>query len=471
MCWRSGNIFDVQTVQGDLLVPSYDLLIRGNIVTPEGILPDAWVAVQGETIAAVGSGSEPQAARRYDAGSAFVLPGLIDGQTHAGSQFGFPGIEPTTRSAVAGGITTIVDMPYDEPQPVDSVEVLEAKVRMIGERAYCNVALYATVSSTPDVDQIMKLAGAGVAAFKISSFENHPTRFPRITNEHAFTLLKVLADTDLPTGLHNEDQEIIKAQIAAFEAQGRTAPEDHDPSRPEVAELLATANFLELGAAAGAHVHIVHISTPRGFDLVRRYREDGFRATAEMCVHYLHFDAAVDTARLGGLMKVNPPIRGNVREALWQEMLSGGVEFVSSDHSAWPLERKQAASILKIAAGIPGLETLVPAFYSDVSSRVDDPASFTAHYLSERPARFFGLWPRKGAIIPGADADIAILEPQAWTYSAKHAQDGLGWSPFDGEQFAVRPVATFVRGAMVWDGKAIVGERGVGRYEKRIASA
>ena len=436
-------------------------------MTPDGVTPDGWVAVSGGTIEAIGRGAPPPARKTHHTETGFVMPGLIDGQTHAGSQFGFPGIEQTTRSAVAGGITTIVDMPYDEPQPVDSVEVLEEKVRTVGERAYSNVALYATVAATPDIDQIRRLADAGVAAFKISSFENHPTRFPRITNEHALTLLETLADTDLPVGLHNEDQEIIKAQIARFEAQGRTRPEDHDPSRPEVAEILATATFLELGAASGAHVHIVHISTPRGFELVRRYRDEGHRATAEMCVHYLHFDAALDMPRLGGLLKVNPPIRGHVRDALWEEMLNGGVEFVSSDHSAWPLERKKASSIFKVAAGIPGLETLGPAFFTDCIARDMDAPMLTAHFLAEQPAKFFGLWPRKGALAPGADADIAIFEPGDTAYSAKAAQDGLGWSPFDGETFAIRPAATFVRGQQVWDGASIVAQRGVGRFEAR----
>ena len=296
-------------------------------------------------------------------------------------------------------------------------------------------------------------------------------RFPRITNEHTLTLLETLADTDLPVGLHNEDQDIVKAVSARFLAEGRTAPKDHDPSRPEVAELVATANFLELGAATGAHVHIVHISTPRGFELVRRYRDEGVRATAEMCVHYLHFDAAEDIERLGALMKVNPPIRSNARDALWDELFAGNVDFVSSDHSAWPLARKQADSIFKVAAGIPGLETLAPVFYSDLAERVEDPALMTALYLAEKPARFFGLWPRKGALVPGADADITILDPTSYTYSASATNNGLNWSPFDSERLAARPAATFVRGALAWDGTSIVGKAGHGRYVRRAAQS
>jgi allantoinase len=241
--------------------------------------------------------------------------------------------------------------------------------------------------------------------------------------------------------------------------------------RPEVAEMVATVNFLELGAATGAHVHIVHISTPRGFELVQRYRDEGVRATGEMCVHYLHFDAAEDIERLGALMKVNPPIRSNMRELLWDELLAGNVEFVSSDHSAWPLARKQADSIFKVAAGIPGLETLTHVFYSDLADRVADPAVMTARYLSERPARFFGLWPRKGALVPGADADITILEPSEFTYPSATMDNGLGWSPYDGERLAARAAATFVRGTLVWDGQKITGSAGHGRYLKRTPTA
>jgi len=360
-------------------------------------------------------------------------------------------------------------MPYDEPRPVDTVELLEQKAAAVRKHAYGDVALYATVSKVPNLADVEKLAKAGACAFKISSFEAHPTRFPRIANDHTLDLLEALAATDLPVGLHNEDQEIVRSRVARFEAAGRTAPLDHDPSRPAVAEDAATAVFLELGVASGAHVHIVHISTPRGFELVRRYKSEGFRATGEMCVHYLHFDASEAMPRLGPLLKVNPPIRSGVRDRLWGELAAGGADFVSSDHSAWPLDRKNTGSILSAAAGIPGLETLLPAFYSGLMARGYDAPSSAALYLSERPARFFGLWPQKGGLMPGADADIVVLDPKPWIFRAAEARDGSGWSPFDGETFTGRPVATYVRGRLVWDGRNIVGEPGHGRFVARRA--
>ncbi|RDE09548.1 dihydroorotase [Pelagibacterium lacus] len=444
-----------------------DLIIKGRVVTPSGTLDDGWVGVAGQTIAEIGTGPCPSATTVDDAGQAYILPGIIDGQTHAGSQFGFRGLEATTRSAVAGGVTTIVDMPYDDPEPVASGPVLAQKIAAVEEHAYGDVALYGTISPTLNTDDIHALIAGGVCAFKISSFENHPTRFPRIGNDTTLDLLELLAETDIPLGLHNEDQEIVRSRLARLTEAGRHHMRDHSPSRPEVAELVATATFLELGAATGAHVHIVHISTPRGFELVRHYQARGVRATAEMCVHYLHFDAAEDADRLGALMKVNPPIRDNVREQLWKEVGDTAVSLVSSDHSAWPLARKQSASVHDNAAGIPGLETLLPAFFSGAEKRGLDAAAHCARHLSEGPAKLFGLWPRKGGLIPGGDADITVFAPEPWTFSTGDALDGLGWSPFDGEPFSGRAVATYVRGTKVWDGTKVIGAPGHGQFIPR----
>ncbi|HEY0120820.1 MAG TPA: dihydroorotase family protein [Rhizobium sp.] len=445
----------------------YSAIIVGNVVTSGRVIQDGWLAICDGKIAAIGNGSPPDADSVHDASGRYVLPGTIDGQTHAGSQFGFPGLEQTTRSAIAGGITTIVDMPYDEPDPISTVSLLREKAAAADRYAHCDVALYATITNDSDLAEVPAMIEAGACAFKVSSFENHPTRFPRIRNDRMLALMHLLAPTDIPFGLHNEDQDIIRATMAQQRTTGKTGAELHDPSRPEIAELVATATFLEMGRSTGAHVHIVHLSSQRGFELVRRYQADGARATGEMCIHYLHFDAAEDVARLGALMKVNPPIRSGERDGLWSELLLSGAEFVSSDHSAWPLSRKTVASSFDAPAGIPGLETLLPAFLTDAAKRGLDPWSLAAKYLSERPAKFFGLWPRKGAIAVGADADITIVTPGDWTFDATKTHDGLHWSPFDREDFVARPSTTFVRGQRVWDDDKVLGTAGTGRFVAR----
>ncbi len=445
----------------------YDLVVLGTLVLPDRNLPNGWIAVRDGKIAEIGEGERPAATVVHDAGSDFVMPGAIDGQTHATSYGGLPGFASTTRSAVAGGVTTLVDMPYDNPDPLTTMDKLQAKIDAIETHSIADVALYATVAPGQGTGALVELAAAGACAIKISSMESHPVRFPRVAGHDTLDILTAAADLKLPVGLHNEDQEIVRATIAALKAKGLTTPEWHEPSRPVAAELAATANFLALGMATGAHVHIVHVSCPEGFAIIRAFREMGVKATSEMPVHYLHFDAARDIDRLGARMKVSPPIRGGVLPDLWDILLLDEVEFISSDHSSWPIDYKLTDSIFDAGAGIPGLETLVPSFYTDLIGRVEAPERAIAAYLGEKPARFFGLWPQKGALAVGADADIMVLRPGATLFDVTKTHDDLNWSPYDGETFQASVVATFVRGTMIWDGVAVVGRHGHGRYVSR----
>jgi allantoinase len=167
-------------------------------------------------------------------------------------------------------------------------------------------------------------------------------------------------------------------------------------------------------------------------------------------------------------MKVSPPIRSGVREALWREVLAGRVALVSSDHSSWPSDNKDTPSIFEAGAGVPGVETLLPAFHTIAAKEGPAGALLTARMLSEGPARLFGLWPKKGAIRVGADADLAIYAPgqAAWDETAAH--DGLCWSPFHGRIFDGRVVRTYLRGRLVWDGSTVIGRPGDGSFLPRL---
>ncbi|HBF28692.1 amidohydrolase family protein [Rhizobium sp.] len=449
---------------------TYDLTVRGTLVLPDGPLEHAWLAIKDGQIAAIGQGPVPDASEHFDAGVDLVIPGVVDGQTHACSYGGLPGIRSTTRSAVAGGVTTIVDMPYDNPDPLNTMERLNDKLAAIAEHAHANVALYATIMPGQDTGDIAPLVEAGVVAFKISTFESSPTRFPRIASDQILKTFAALSSTPIPLGVHNEDQEIVRACIVAAKAAGRNGIEAHSESRPPAAELAATAQFLELGAAADAHAHIVHLTTARGFQLVDSYLNEGYRATGELCVHYLWFDPLKDGAELGAKMKVNPPIRPGQIDALWEEILAGRVAFVSSDHSSWPIDNKLTASIFDAGAGVPGLETLLPAFYTAADKRGPDAAAITVEQLCERPAKFFGLWPHKGALRLGADADITILKHETQIWDSMNAHDDLNWSPFDGREFSVRVARTYLAGQLAFDGQAVINQPGAGQYVRRGTS-
>ncbi len=446
---------------------SFDLVIRGTAVLPEGPMENAWLGISAGKISAIGAGDAPEAAMVHDCGDDLILPGIIDGQTHACSYGGLPGIRSTTRSAIAGGVTTIVDMPYDNPAPLNDTVRLAEKVAAIADHAHAHVALYATILPGQSTDAVESLIEGGVAAFKISTFESSPTRFPRIPSDLILDIFLALADTAIPLGVHNEDQEIVRAYIAAAKASGANGIEAHSASRPPAAELAATAQFLELGASAGAHAHIVHLTNGRGFQLVDNYLGDGFRATGELCVHYLWFDPERDGKDLGARMKVNPPIRPGQIDALWDEILAGRVAFVSSDHSSWPIDNKLTDSIFDAGAGVPGLETLLPAFWTAAEERGLEAATLTVEMLCERPAKFFGLWPEKGSIRIGGDADLTIVSRVPQTWDARNAHDELRWSPFDGRRFTIKVSRTYLDGRLAFDGDTVLNQPGDGQYLRR----
>jgi len=444
-----------------------DIVLRGTVHADGEVIEDGWIAVENGKIAAVGRGEAPAAAILRDFGRSLILPGIIDGQTHATSYKGLPGLDDTSASALAGGVTTIVDMPYDEPLPLDRPERLAAKIDAIRAHSRCDVALYGTATVETGTAEIASLIEGGVAAFKISSFESSPTRFPRIGADLTLDLLETLAPTGLPLGLHNEDQEIVRSRVARMRVAGRDDIAAHSESRPLAAELAATAQFLALGHATGAHAHIVHISHGEGFAEVGAFAAIGAPVTGELCVHYLCFDADADGPELGARMKVNPPIRAGAIPGLWAAIRAGQVAFVSSDHASWPIDNKLGRSIFDAGAGVPGLETLLPAFVTAADAQGLDGARFAADLLAEKPARFFGIDDRKGSIAPGKDADFVIVERGDFVWSAAAAHDGLNWSPFEGRTFTARVAGTWLRGREVWDGRSVLSAPGDGIFLPR----
>lgn len=445
----------------------FDLCVKGTVIAESETIVGGWIGVTNGKITAIGQGTPPEAKQTEDFGAALILPGVVDGQTHATSYKGLPGIEITTASAIAGGVTTLVDMPYDNPEPLDRPERFDAKAAAVEQYAHADMALYGTVTRETETTNVAELIKKGVIAFKISSFESSPTRFPRIAEDLTLDLFEALAPSDLPLGLHNEDQEIVLARMQRARDAGIEGIEAHSNSRPLAAETAATAQFFALAQAAGAHAHPVHQTAKESFDITGMFAATGMRATGELCVHYLWFDAARDGEAHGARMKVNPPIRPGAIEGLWQSLENGNVAFVSSDHSSWPIDNKLTASIFDAGAGIPGLETLLPAFFTLAKARSHDAARMTADMLAQRPAKFFGIDDRKGAIALGRDADFAVLEEGRFIWDETKAHDGLNWTPFHGAEFSARVIASFLRGEKGWDGEHVVNASGAGELVTR----
>ena len=447
-----------------------DLVVRGDLVLPDRVLPEGWLGISDGKIETVGAGPAPKTRAAVDASGKLVFPGVVDGQVHAGSAAGLEGLGDATRAAAAGGVTTIVDMPFDEPDPVDSVARLRRKIAAIERLAVVDVALYATARKGEGTRGIPELAEAGACAFKVSTYEYHPVRFPGYDTGELYEIFPAIAKTGLPVAFHNEDPYIVGRLTRAFEQERRNTPEAHGASRPPIAELIANVAVFEIARATEVRCHIVHSSLARGFDHVRRYREDGVRVSAETCVQYLVFDED-DVLRLGARLKQNPPIRcAEEKAALWERLAADEIDFVSSDHVAWPLTRKSDPDIFKNGSGVPGLETIFAALYTGMVSERSMSPTRLAGLLSERPARHFGLFPRKGALTPGGDADFIVVEPTPWTFDAGNMASEVKWSPYEGMRFGARVDATWVRGRPVFAEGRVVGPPGWGAFVRPMES-
>lgn len=443
----------------------FDLVLRGDLVLPDQILPDGHIAVQDGRIAHIGTGQPPAARTTHDLRGLLILPGAIDGQVHSTNQLDHEGLGRASRAAAAGGITSFVDMPYDEPAPITTGALLRGKAAEIARDAHIDIGLYATIAVADGTSEIPGLIEAGACAFKFSTYEAHPTRFPRITDDLLYEAFTLLAPTGLLCAVHNQDQELSVRNTARLLAAGDTGWSAFGRALPPLVEDLATARVFELGAQTGARAHAVHVSTSRGFQLGALYRGAGSHATVETCVQYLMLSEEDAVRRLGAKVKHYPPIRpAATAEALWVHIAQGDCAFVSSDHAAWALAYKQDPNFFRNASGGPGLETLLPAFFTGCVEH-GLPATTVARYLSESPAETFGF-ANKGKLEPGYDADFAILERGDFIHDASHSLSAVNWSAFDGRTFKVRVKATILRGDMVWDGTRIVNQPGSGKQLK-----
>lgn len=441
-----------------------DLVVRGDIVRPDGtIVRDGWMSVSGGRIIQIDE-TPMQGAETLDARGHLVLPGFVDAHVHTRSCVD-EGITATTRAAAAGGTTTIIDMPFDKPdRPVNSVKRLESKVRDVNAEAVVDVALYATFSATGDLGHLVELADAGAAGFKVSTIEVDPVRFPRIPDGRLYEAFQVIAETGRPVSAHQENQEIVFAQTDAFRARGDTAPIDHALSRPPVAEAEAAGRLLELAYWSGAHLHMVHGTIPRTFDLIDWNRSKGVTATGETCLQYLllTMDALQE---MGGRAKCNPPLRSQEAvDGLWAQLQAGSVDIVTSDHSPYPLDRKETADIFDAYAGLPGAETLGPLLYSEgvTTGRID--LNRFLELVASGPAAIFGL-NRKGQLVPDADADFIVFDPDAeWTVQDDQTHYAVGWSPYHGRDVRGRVVSTWLGGRCVFRDGSLIGAPGDGSF-------
>ena len=446
-----------------------DLLIKGDLVLPDSIAENASVGVKNGVIVGIYAGQDaPETAETVDATGKLVFPGIVDAHVHS---YSYPEetFDHATPAAAAGGVTTIVEMPYDKIGKVSTLDLFNQKIERIQALARVDVALLATIEKEGRLENVPPLVEAGAAGFKLSLSEADPVRFPRIEDDVLYEALGVIGSHGLPVGFHAENDPIINHLIAKFQKEGKTDPRAHCQSRPPITETLSVLKLLEMAYWIDVPLHLYHISHPRSLFLIEQFKSEGVDVTVETCPHYLILTED-DMDRLKAYAKINPPMRSRQDvDEMWDLLRDGFVDMVTSDHGPWGYDQKQNANIFGNPSGSPGVETIFPLMFSEGVLKRDLSPTMIARLLCETPARRFKLFPKKGRIALGFDADFALLDPSMqWTIRTAEMRSAAGWTPYDGMNLEGKVVRTILRGRTIFDGENVTADPGYGQFVPAI---
>ena len=449
-----------------------DLVVKGDIVLPNEVKKNASVGVKDGIVVGLFQNDDiPAATKTIDATGKYVFPGMVDAHVHSYSQ-PQETFDHATPAAAAGGVTTIVEMPYDRIGKVCTIELFEEKIERVGTRSRVDVALLGTIEKEGKLENIAPLVRKGACGFKLSVSEADPVRFPRIEDDVLYEALQEIGSHGIPAGFHAENDPIITHLIQKFRNEGKIDPKAHCDSRPPITETLPALKLLEMAYWIDVELHLYHISHPRSIQFIEMYKEHGVDVTVETCPHYLLLSYD-DMDRLKAFAKINPPMRKKEEvEAMWDLLECGYIDMVTSDHAPWPYDNKQAPNIFDNPSGAPGVETIFPLMFSEGVIKRDMSPVFLAELLCENPARRFKVFPRKGQIALGADADFTIIDPSTqWTIRAEEMRSSAGWTPFDGLTIDCKITQTILRGETIYDGNAVLAEPGYGQFVPAIKEA
>ncbi len=434
-----------------------DLTIKNGTIVSTNTSFQAGIAVkEGKIVAIASNANLPDSSRTIDAAGLFVLPGVIDVHVHLRD----PGytykedFKTGTLAAAAGGTTCVFDMPNNHP-PVRDVTALKDKIHAAEEKAVVDYGLYGLLTDG-NLDEVRKLAQAGVIGYKCFMGETLGKIGPPSDGEMLDELAEVAA-VDLRVSVHAENDPILQYRINKLRKQGRRDAYAHFESRPQIVEEEAVNRAIAYERETKCKLHLAHLSSVQGVDAVRKAKQRRQPITAETEPHYLLLDDK-DYEKIGSLMKVNPAVKTEIdRASLWNAINDGTIDMIATDHAPQTLEEKTRPIIFDCMSGFPGLETSVPLMLTQVKKGLLSLSKYV-QLTSENPAKAWGIYPQKGCIAIGSDADFTIIDPtmKGKIEPAKFLSKAK-WSPFENFQFEGAPVYTVVRGNVAMDHGSVDG--------------
>jgi allantoinase len=444
------------------------VVANGTVATDYGVFP-AHVVIEGEQVVALARDDSvlETADELIDARGLHVLPGAVDPHAHF-EDLGHAEREDYTTgtmAAAAGGITTVVEHPLTIPLPV-TAQVFAEKRDRVSSMVVVDFGLWGALTG-PSLPEIPGQWRAGARGFKAFMPFSEP-EYPNVDDDELLEGMRIVAELGGLVLVHCENDAMLRANHERLRAAGRTDAMAHHESRPPLVEEEAVHRVLFLAREAGARLQVVHVSSPVSADLVAEAKARGQRVTMEVCPHHLLLDLD-DLQRLGPYGRCAPALRDRALvERLWQHVLSGNADCLVSDHAPYTREEKEPgwADIFASPLGLQVMQETVPTVLSEAIHARGMALDAFVRFSSTNAAKSVGLYPRKGTILPGSDADLVLWDLDApWTVDSASQQFSKNpWSPFDGREVRAKVVRTLVRGATVFADGAFHVAPGHGRF-------
>ncbi len=408
-----------------------------------------------------------------------LMPGAIDPHVH----FNTPGFEDredfTHASAAAawGGVTTIIDMPCTSIPPVTSISNMNEKLKAVEGNSFIDYAFWGGIRGEDfyrniNVEkQVNELAEQGVAGFKVYAISGME-EFRDMTYKNMKRAAELIKSTGKPMAVHAEDKELVTSRRTLSQQQNENSWMDYCGARDGEAERIAVQEMYNLSDETGCRIHVVHLSSQKGMDIIRDAKINGIKLTSETCPHYLYFTQKdFENKEIRNFLKTAPPVKHeHDKEDLWIGLEENCLEFVATDHAGCdPVREKSSDNFWKVYGGIPGVEHRVTFLFSEGLCKNRLTLEQTIKYLSTNVADFFGL-STKGKLEKNYDADFALIDlwnKEKITASSMHSKGK--YTPFEGVTFQSSVTKTILRGEVISDrDEGIVGSSGYGKFIRII---
>lgn len=450
-------------------------VLKGGSVVLPGCVKKADLVIKGERIEALVNDFHQQdeglECRVIDVSGKVLLPGLIDPHVHMWDPSPLNYREDWycgSQCAAEGGITTIVDMPLSVPPVVDK-KGFDLKYKKASRESFVDFAFWGGL--TPGcLDQMEELDSLGCVAYKgFMSFANPD--YPQVTDGYLVRGMENAKNFNGLIGVHAENAEAAEFGSRRMVEAGEADPARYDDARPWWVELEAIQRACLFTRAMGSRLYICHMTIAEGAEFLKKEKCQGTKVYVETCPQYLLFDRNVLRTK-GAYVKCNPPLRSRENiEKLWKYVLDGTIDTIGSDHGPYQDEEKvREGSFFKELCGFGGFDGLLPAMLTEGVHKRGLSLERLAELTSCNAARIMGLFPKKGSLLPGTDADIVVVDPgEEWIFNGlkSFSKTKTEHNVYHGMKMKGRVKQTWVRGAQVYRDGKITGEAGYGRYAAR----